>query len=55
MTFDGYKTYIFGVLLGISALLYAFGWIDAKAFTALVAIFGGSGSMIGFRSAMNKK
>ena len=36
---DGHKTYIFGVLAVISAILYAFKVIDMQTLTVLLAIF----------------
>lgn len=41
----GYKSYIIGGMMALSAILFAFGVIDYKTFTALVSLFGGTGVM----------
>ncbi|MCD6148649.1 hypothetical protein J7J18_04710 [bacterium] len=41
----GYKTYIMGGMIVVSAILFALGLIDYKTFTALVSLFGGTGIM----------
>ena len=49
--FEGYKTYIFGGLLFISALLYGFGLINTKVFLTLAGIFS-AGGMYGVRKGI---
>lgn len=51
---QGYKSYSFAALLGISAIAFGLGWIDQDTFLVLAGIFGGGG-IVGLRAAVEKK
>ena len=51
--FDGYKTYTFAALIFVSALMYEFGWINAKTLKVLVDVFI-AGGLYGVRDAVKK-
>lgn len=53
LALDGYKSYIFGGLIVVITLLYAFKMIDENIFRTLFGIFTGGG-IVSLRRAVKK-
>jgi len=49
----GYKTYVSGALIILSAILYALGLIDHKTFMTLIGLFSGTG-LVALRKGVEK-
>lgn len=51
MILKGYRTYVLGGLIVISAILYGFGIVDKAAFDVLISVFGG-GAVVALRAGI---